>query len=279
MTNASVPAAENLTADGALNSELLATFAAYKQLPESFFTGPLKGTLYYGYLTSTRAYWALANFSITPAASFQAGVNMQDGGDIGIFTRQDDEPWKMTLGSIPFPCPGVLPSAIMALWGLTSSGACVVASADSPDRTTTNPNTVLNLPAGTYFGTILSFELSLDGTGTIIFEPDTVDGTSPPVSSDSDVVLSFGLSTTTGFWVGTSPASSHEVTGTFNNAFAEVVKDAMEPFIAQPYSGYVIEVAAVPGCAGGCAEAISVTQINSLTPTSGEPDYTEPPSS
>jgi hypothetical protein len=277
--NASVPAAENLTADGTLNSELLATFAAYKQLPESFFTGPLRGTLYYGYLTSTRTYWALANFSLTPAASVQASVNMQDGGDIGIFTRQSGEPWKMTLGSIPFPCPGVLPSAIMTLWGLTSSGACVVASASSPDRTTTNPNTMLNLPAGTYFGTILFFELYLDGTGTIIFEPETVEGTSPPVNSDSDVALSFGPSTTTGFWVGTNPASSHEVAGTFNNTFAEVVKDAMESFTAQPYSGYVIEVAAVPGCAGGCTEANSVTQFNSLTPTSSDPDYTKPPSS
>ena len=204
---------------------------------------------------------------------------MQDGGNIGIFSRQVGQPWKMTPGGIPFPCPGALPSAMMALWGLTSSGACVVASASSPARATTNPTTMLNLPAGTYFGTILYFELSLDGTGTILFEPETVKGTNPPVNSDSDVTLSFDPSTSTGYWVGTSAASSHEVTGTFNSTFAEVVKDAMEPFTAQPFSGYVIEVAPLPGCSGVCTEANSVTQFGALTPTTGDSDYTQPPSS
>jgi hypothetical protein len=267
-------------ASGGLRSELLSSFAAYKQLPEAYFSGPLAGSLYYGYLTRTKTYWALAYFSATPAASFQTTVDMQDGGSIGIFVRRAGAAWKVRTGGVPFPCPGVLPAAMMRLWGLTAPGSCQVASESSPARATlTSPSTALNLPAGTYFGTILYFDLNLDGTGTILFEPETWQGSSAPVSSDGNYVsLSFDPSTSTGFWVGTSPASSHEVTGHFDAGFAAVVEHAMEPFTSQPYSGYVIEATILPGCTGTCTEAASVTQFSSLTPTPVDPDYTEPTS-
>jgi hypothetical protein len=249
-------------------------------MPESYFTGPLPGTVYYGYLTSKRTYWALAHFSLTPAASERASVDMQDGGDFGIFMRRNGEPWKMTPGGFPFPCPGVLPTAVMAIWGMTSPGQCVVASKSSPARSKLiNPTTsIVNPPAGTYFGTIVYFDLDLEGNGTILLATETWQGASSPVSDSGGgwIDLAIVPSTTTGYWVGNRRDSSHEVTGHFDSHFAGIVADAMKPFTAQPYSGYVIQTAVIPGCTGSCAEASSVTQVNSVTPIPTNPDYTEP---
>jgi hypothetical protein len=272
--------ARNLPADDQLRAALLAVFAADKQLPESYFTGPEPGTLYYAYVPSTATYWALAHFGITSAASSQAGVDMQDGGDAGVFTRPAGGAWRMTLAGEPFPCPGQIPDAVLAVWGLTLSGACEVASGSSPVRSKlTGPVTALDLPAGTYFGTLLSFDLLLDGTGSVLFEPETWQGATPPVShSGGFYFLEFGPSTTAAYWVGSSAASSHEVTGHFDSAFAKVVEDAMVPFVDQPYSGYVIEVTVPAGCTGACSQVDSITQYSSLTPMPPNPDYTEPSS-
>jgi hypothetical protein len=267
-------------ANATLRAELLAAYAAAKQMPESYFNGPLPGTLYYGYEPSTRTYWALARFSLTPAASLQAGVDMQDGGDTEVFMRPSGHSWKGTIVDIPGPCPGTLPAAVMTLWGLVPSGACVVVDASSPARATlANPLPVPNLPAGLYFGTILNVELELDGSGSILFEPETWQGASAPVShSGHTVFLTLGPSTTTGYWVGNTASSSHEVTGHFDKTFARLVEEDMAPFTTQPYAGYVIDVAIPAGCTGACGEAASVTQFSSLTPTPANPDYTEPPS-
>ena len=270
--------AQDLPANNQLRAELLTTFAAYKQMPETYFSGPQPGTLYYAYLPSTGTYWALAHFGITSAAPSQTGIGMQDGGDVGVFTRQAGGAWKMTLGGEPFPCPGQIPDAVMTVWGLTLSGACQVASASSPSRSKlTNPAVTSGLPAGRYFGTLLYFGLQLDGTGSILFEPETWQGSSPPVShSGNYYFLDFGPSTVAAYWVGSSAASSHEVTGHFDSAFAQVAKNAMVPFAAQPDSGYVIQATVPTGCTGACSELVSITQFSPLTPMPSNPDYTEP---
>ncbi len=270
--------AQDLPASDQLRAELLTSFAAYKQVPESYFTGPQPGTLYYAYLPSTGTYWALAHFGITAAAPFRTGVDMQDGGDVGVFNRRAGGSWRMTLGGEPFPCPGEIPDAVMTAWGLTPSGACEVASASSPSRSKlTNPAVTLDLPAGLYFGTLISFSLQLDGTGSILFEPETWQGSSPPVSRSGNYYsLDFGPSTAAAYWVGSSAASSHEVIGHFDRAFAQVAENAMVPFVAQPYSGYVVQVTVPAGCTGACSEVASITQFSSLTPMPPNPNYAEP---
>ncbi|MGA2836519.1 MAG: hypothetical protein ABSF84_07980 [Acidimicrobiales bacterium] len=270
--------AQDLPASDQLRAELLTTFAASKQMPESYFTGPQPGTLYYAYLPSTRTYWALAHFGISSAAPSQTDVDMQDGGDVGVFSRRDGGAWTMTVGGEPFPCPGQIPDAVMTVWGMTPSGACEVADASSPSRSKlTNPAVTPDLPAGVYFGTLLSFDLHLDGTGSILFEPETWQGGSLPVSHSGDYYfLDFGPSTTAAYWVGSSAASSHEVTGHFDSAFAQVAENAMVPFATQPYSGYVIQATVPTGCTGACSELASITQFGPLTPKPPNPDYAEP---
>ncbi|MGD0881307.1 MAG: hypothetical protein ABSB09_07055 [Acidimicrobiales bacterium] len=258
--------------------ELLATFAASKQMPVSYFTGPTAGTLYYAYLPSTGTYWALAHFGITPAAPIQTGVDMQDGGDVGVFRRQTGGEWTMTVGGEPFPCPGQIPDAVMSVWGLTPSGACEIASASSPSRSKlTSPAVTSDLPAGAYFGTLLSFDLQLDGMGSILFEPETWQGGSPPVSHSGNYYsLDFGPSTIAAYWVGSTAASSHEITGRFNSTFAQIAENAMVPFVTQPYSGYVIQATVPAGCTGACSEVASITQFSPLTPMPPNPNYAEP---
>jgi len=115
--------AQNLVASSNLKSALLAAFAGDKGLPQNDLTGPLPGTLYYG-ISASGEYWAVAHFGLTSSAPFQAQVDMQDGGDIGVFSRQGDQAWAVRLGGEPFPCPGELPADLMQVWGLTSPGAC-----------------------------------------------------------------------------------------------------------------------------------------------------------
>ena len=76
--------AHNLAVDDAVRSSLLTAFATFKDGPVSHYSGPVAGSASYAYLQSDGKYWALAHFSITPAATEQEQVAMQDGGDIGI---------------------------------------------------------------------------------------------------------------------------------------------------------------------------------------------------
>jgi hypothetical protein len=272
--------AQNLPATDQLRSDLLTAFVAFKQLPASYFTGPNPGTLFYAYVPSTESYWALAHFSLTASATSAAQIGMQDGGDIGIFTRQANEPWKVMGGGIPFPCPGELPVEAMNLWGLVPAGSCQVVSASSPARAKLSGTVpVLSVPAGTYFGTLLYFDLHVDGTGSMLFEPETWQGGSQPVSrSGSYVSLTYSPSMVASYWVGSSASSSHQVTGPVDATFAHDVVNAMVPFASEPYSGYVITVVDPAGCSGSCSQATAITQIGPLAPTPPNPDFTEPPS-
>jgi hypothetical protein len=240
-------------------------------------TGPLQGTLYYGIDSATGTYWAVAHFGLTSSASSQASIDMQDGGDIGVFSRQGDQAWTVHLGGEPFPCPGELPADLIAVWGMTSPGTCAVLTATSPARAQATSASALDMPAGTYFGGVLYEDLHLDGSGVILFEPETWQGTSSP-SRQSHVfyVLSIAPSTVAGYWNGTSRSGSHEVLGSFDLAFAQRVQSAMVPFLTQPMSGYEVTVSVPEGCSGVCSEAAKIVQINSVAPLPEHPDFTVP---
>jgi len=270
--------AQNLAAGSAVKAALLATFAAAKGLRQDELTGPLPGTLYYGLDSATGTYWAVATFGLTSSAPSQAAVDMQDGFDTGIFSRHGDQAWTVRPGGIPFPCPGELPADLMSVWGMTSSGSCIVVSASSPARAQATSGNALELPAGTYFGVVLYEELLLNGSGAILFEPETWRGTSTPASgSYGFLLLTLTPSTVAGYWTGPSRSASHEVLGRFDLAFADRVQGEMVPFLTQPLSGYEVTVATPEGCSGACSQVTKIIQVNSVAPLPANPDFTIPP--
>jgi hypothetical protein len=269
--------AQNLVADGTVKAALLAAYAAHKGLPLDEVTGPLTGTLYYGIDNASGTYWAVAQFRLTPSAPFDAQVNMQDGGSIGVFSRQGGHSWTVRLGGIPFPCPGDLPADLMSVWGMTSAGSCDAVAASSPAKTQANAANVLDMPAGTYFGVVLYVQLQLDGYGMIQFEPETWQGNSSPASrSHLYYSLDADSSTGAGYWTGTSRSASHEVLGSFDLAFAQRVQNAMVPFTTQPLSGYEVTVSIPAGCSGACSKVAKIIQLNTMAPLPANPDFTEP---
>jgi hypothetical protein len=272
------PGAQNLTASAAIKRRLLAVYAAAKALPLSQVTGPNAGTMYYGFMPSTDTYWAIAQFSLTPSAPQEAAVNMQDGGNLGVFSSRGGQTWMVRRGGMPFPCPGEIPAALMSVWNLKFSPGCVIATGQSPARSGAHYDmNLLNLPDGTYFGTIMFFELQLNGSGMMLFEPETWQGSSQPVShSHAYDALDFSDATTAGHWTGTSRSDSREVTGYFDLAFARLVNDDMVPFTAEPYSGYEVVVESPAGCSGACATVASIVQLNSVAPLPANPNFTEP---
>jgi hypothetical protein len=268
--------AQNLVASSTLKAALLAAFAAEKGLPTGDVTGPLPGTLYYG-ISGSGTYWAVADFSPASSAPLPAKVSMQDGGNIGVFSHQGGQAWAVHTGGEPFPCPGELPADLMAVWGLKSSGWCDMLNATSPAKAQAPAAIVQYLPGGTYFGTVLYEDLELDGTGNILFQPDTWQGASSPSSQGHGFyTLNFDPSTVAGYWTGTSRSSSHEVLGSYDLAFAQRVQSAMVPFMTQPDSGYEVTVSVPPGCSGVCAAVAKIIQINSVAPLPANPDFTAP---
>lgn len=117
-------AARNLQATDQLRAQLLAAFAQGKGYPQSDFSGPVAGSLYYAYLPSTDTYWALATFSLVPGSPFQLSVDMQDGANEGIFSMPSGGSWQVRFGGIPFPCRGNFPDVLASVWALSYSPAC-----------------------------------------------------------------------------------------------------------------------------------------------------------
>ena len=115
---------KNLAAPASLRTDLLYAFASLKKTPTREFTGPVAGTLYYAYVPASGSYWAIAQFEPSAQATFQTKVNMQDGGNIGVFMRRAGTPWHVALGGIPFPCPGAIPQNVLALWSISYAQNC-----------------------------------------------------------------------------------------------------------------------------------------------------------
>ncbi len=117
--------ARNIDVTDDVRHALLAAFTTFNQLRPGDIAGPRAGSVYYAYLPSTASYWAVATFDGTPSAPQQTQINLQDGGNIGVFTRPQNGDWKMTTtGGEPFPCPGLVPSQVQAVWGLATPNGC-----------------------------------------------------------------------------------------------------------------------------------------------------------
>jgi hypothetical protein len=118
---------ENRTVSATDKQALTAAFVAFTHLPAQDIAGTEPGSVYDAYLPSTGTYWALARFSPTPTASQQTLVSLQDGGNMGIFSRRaSDMTWTMlTAGGVPFcPTKTPIPPTVRSLWGLSDPLGC-----------------------------------------------------------------------------------------------------------------------------------------------------------
>ncbi len=116
--------AQNLPIPSDVRAQLRTVFLASTKLPASQVTGPVAGSVYYGYLPATDTYWAVARFEPNATASQQTGIDMQDGGNRGVFHRRAGQPWQVGDGGVGFPCYGYLPAAMYSVWNLQLPPEC-----------------------------------------------------------------------------------------------------------------------------------------------------------
>lgn len=123
--SASQVGVQNLVASNGVQTQLINVFAAYKQIPMSEMTGIQQGTLYYAYDPSTGTYWAMANFNVSANAPQAVQVDLQDGGNMGMFKMTSGGDWQMELGGVPPVCAygPFFPAAVLAAWALPAQVA------------------------------------------------------------------------------------------------------------------------------------------------------------
>jgi hypothetical protein len=272
-TSTGTASAENLPIPDDVRQQLVTAFVAAKKVQPSEVSGTKPGTVYYGYLPATDTYWAVAEFSLSPSASEQTKIDFQDGADQATFHRQAGQPWQVTIGDIPWPCPGDLPDAMMSAWNMSISPGCDIVSADAPGRidpTTgaVKPTTIITLSDGTYYGFFEALDYTYGGTGGVLFDPYTWSDGGAVVDNQRAALgeLSLNSRTTTKYVAG----SGSDVTeGVFDTAFARRVAAAMPQFVDHPSYGYVITVQN--------QQITSVTEIGPNNPMpASHPSYIEP---
>jgi hypothetical protein len=108
-------------------SFLTAAFVAYTHLPAQDIAGTTPGSVYFAFDPTTGTYWALASFSPTPTAALHTQVALQDGGNIGVFSRKAGSAWTMlsTGGAVPFCVSKTqIPPGVVAVWDLSEPQGC-----------------------------------------------------------------------------------------------------------------------------------------------------------
>ncbi len=125
-TTVAPSAPRSLVADDSVKAALREAFLAIKGLQsDEIEPAPKAGSVYYAFAPATQTYWAMAEFTPTASMTFQHGVNMQDGGDEGVFARSRSGSWRaVSVGQIPWPCPGWVPPDVEKAWDLTMSPGC-----------------------------------------------------------------------------------------------------------------------------------------------------------
>lgn len=116
---------QNESVSDADKQALTAAFVAFRHFPAQDIAGTQSGSVYDAYVPSTSTYWALARFTPSATASQQTLVGLQDGGEIGIFTKSGSSWTMLAVGGEPF-CPSntSIPASVRQLWGLSDPPAC-----------------------------------------------------------------------------------------------------------------------------------------------------------
>jgi hypothetical protein len=114
---------QNLAVSTAVRSELLAAFAAVKNIPVSDVAGSTPGSIYYGYVPSTQTYWAMGSYEPASTDSLTVKVSFQDGGETGLFKKVGSAPWQAGTGGVPPFCAEIsfFPQAVLEAWSLPTT--------------------------------------------------------------------------------------------------------------------------------------------------------------
>jgi hypothetical protein len=126
---ASAPAGvQNLLVPPAVRRDMTATYLAYMHFKPAGIAGTAPNSVYYAYDPASGTYWAMATFVASQKALrsspgsplYQVLVNMQDGGNQGLFTRTSGGAWQMQTAGVPPQCQifKFFPKAVITVWAL-----------------------------------------------------------------------------------------------------------------------------------------------------------------
>lgn len=138
--------AQPATLSAADQTALVHAYAAYQNIPVSDIGGIQAGSTHAAVQPSTGVEWATA--TLTPGDTSPEAVQFrfQDGGSIGVFTRQGKSAWTMrAVGGEPFPCGDMVPSDVEAAWGMASPAACATADPEPAITQQTATKTVVSI--------------------------------------------------------------------------------------------------------------------------------------
>ncbi len=111
---------QNLAVTASVRRELIAAYVAYKHFKSSDVAGAAPRSIYYAYDPADDTYWAMADFLLSSTASLDDQVEMQDGGNVGLFTRTASDAWQVRNPGFPPACEvlALLPKAVITVWAL-----------------------------------------------------------------------------------------------------------------------------------------------------------------
>lgn len=103
---------ENLLVSPSVRHELTAAYEAFMRFKPSGIAGTAANSVYYAYDSATNVYWAMATFEPVAAALhstpgsplFDELVDMQDGGNEGMFTKTSGGSWLVRNAGVPPQC-------------------------------------------------------------------------------------------------------------------------------------------------------------------------------
>lgn len=115
-------AVQNLIVSPAVRSELLAAYAAFRNIPVSDVRG-VPGSVYYADVPATATYWAEAHYEPASGDSLTVQVGFQDGGGDAFYKKTGSGAWQVSLGGEPVVCAALkfFPLPVLAAWSLPTS--------------------------------------------------------------------------------------------------------------------------------------------------------------
>jgi|SRR5215471_2980790 len=119
-TPASSGGVQNLSVSPEVRGELIAAFAARKNIPVDYVARSSPDSVYYSYDPATETYWAMADYEPANAAPEAVKVGFQDGGQVGLYKKAGNGQWQVTLGTEPAACAEVsfFPRTVLDVWSL-----------------------------------------------------------------------------------------------------------------------------------------------------------------
>lgn len=119
---------QNLLVSPSVRRELTAAYESFMRFTPSGIAGTAPGSVYYAHDAATGSYWAMATFQPSKAAlhsspdsaMYNVLVDMQDGGNQGLFTRTSGGVWQVERAGVPPQCQIVkfFPKAVIRAWAL-----------------------------------------------------------------------------------------------------------------------------------------------------------------